>query len=144
MSCSYSEQSQLLALPAELRNRIYDYLVSHDIETYADTPRNPALLDVSEQLHREYSSVFFGSDHLKLDAYYNATDTWAAIHNAKAKRAIIGRSTFTDLSDFWSLAAARRYCQRVCYNRENLQRGIMTVSTDAGLKRWHWSVSEDE
>lgn len=136
-------KSPFLALPAELRNRIYELLVPYDIEAYADALRRPALLQVHPQVKREYTGLFYGSDLLKLDAYYDATDAWCSVSGAQAKLAILQKCTFTDLTDFWSLASARRYCQRVSYNRENVQRGIMTIATNAGFKRWQWSITGD-
>lgn len=136
-------ESGFLALPAELRNRIYELLVPHDMEAYADSLRRPALLQVHSQVRREYTGLFYGSDLLKLDAYYDATDAWCSVSGAQAKLAILQKCTFTDLTDFWSLASARRYCQRVSYNRENVQRGIMTIATNAGFKRWQWSITGD-
>jgi len=141
MMIQQGHESPLLDLPAELRNRIYELLVPYDIEAYADNLRRPSLLQVGAQTKREYPGIFFGSDLLKLDAYYDATDAWCSVSGAQAKLAILQKCTFTDLTDFWSLASARRYCQRVSYNRENVQRGIMTVATNAGFKRWQWSIT---
>ena len=130
----------LLALPAELRNRIYEYLFAYDVEAFADNVHKPALLDSCRQLQSEYSGLFYNSNLIKLDAYYSETDSWCEIVGVKAKRDILEHSTFADLFDFWSLASARRYCQRVCYNRENVQRGIVTICTNAGFRRWQWNV----
>jgi hypothetical protein len=57
---------------------------------------------------------------------------------ACAKRAVLERQEIElkDLADFWSLASARRHCQHVGGDR---QRGIMTVITTAGFRRWRWS-----
>lgn len=135
--------SPLLTLPAELRNTIYEHLLAHDIDAFADDPSTfsiPPLLTVCHQLCDEYSSIFFTSRHIKIDAYYNDTDSWCEVRDSTARQVILRQSTFSDLADFWSLASARRYCQRVCHSRQNAQRGIVTVMTNAGFKRWQWNV----
>ena len=128
----------LLTLPPELRNLIYDFLVPHDMSLFAETLSTPSLLSASSRLRREYLSVFFGSDLLTLDAYNGATDSWYSITSTKARLAALRGATFIDLSDFWSLAAARRHCQRLAYNREDAGRGILTVRMGGGVKRWQW------
>jgi len=137
-----SESLHLLHLPAELRNRIYDFALSDDIEIFAETARLPSLLRANRQIHREYASVFYSTDRIKLDAYYQETDSWCEVAGWEGKQALLERSstTFVDLLDFWSLASARRHCQRIGLNRENLQRGIVTVSTSTGFRRWQWNV----
>lgn len=141
MALQQGDESRLLSLPAELRNRIYDYVLRHDLETFAETLRPPPTLQTHSQLRREYAGIFYGSEQLQVDAYYDATDAWCTVSDGRAKLAILQKCKFTDLTDFWSLASARRYCQRVSYNRENVQRGIMTVATNAGFKRWQWSIT---
>jgi hypothetical protein len=128
----------LLNLPAELRNTIYEHHLPHALTTYADTLHPPALLQVSRQVRREFASVFYGSECLKLDIYYSSTDIWCPLVDARAKRAVLESKEirFKDLADFWSLASARRHCQHVGGDR---QRGIMTVMTTAGFRRWMWS-----
>lgn len=111
-----------------------------DVETFAESVRLPPLLSVSLQTHREYSSFFYATNLIKLDAYYHETDSWCDVKDKQAKQVILERSTYADLFDFYGLASARRYCQRICYNRENVQRGIVTIFTNAGSRRWQWSV----
>jgi hypothetical protein len=135
---SSQDRSALLNLPAELRNSIYEHYLPYALATYADTLRPPALLQVSRQVRREFASVFYSSECLKLDVYYSSTDSWCLLAGAGAKRAVLERKEIDlkDLADFWSLASARRHCQHVGGDR---QRGIMTVMTLAGFRRWMWS-----
>jgi hypothetical protein len=135
------DSSALLNLPAELRNTIYEHHLPHAFAIYADTLRPPALLQVSRQIQREFAGVFYSSDCLKLDVYYSITDSWCPLVEALAKRAVLESKgiELKDLADFWSLASARRHCQHVVGNR---QRGIMTVMTPAGFKRWMCMWSE--
>lgn len=132
------DSSALLNLPAELRNAIYEHHLPHALDTYADTLRPPALLLVSRQIQREFASVFYSSESLKLDVYYSSTDSWCPLVEACAKRAVLERQEIElkDLADFWGLASARRHCQHMGGDR---QRGIMTVMTTAGFRRWRWS-----
>jgi hypothetical protein len=132
------DSSALLNLPAELRNTIYEHHLPHALDTYADTLRPPALLQVSRQIQCEFAGVFYSSESLKLDIYYSSTDTWCPLVEARAKRAVLESQEIElkDLADFWSLASARRHCQHVGGDR---QRGIMTVITTAGFRRWRWS-----
>ncbi|KAK5124154.1 hypothetical protein LTR85_001857 [Meristemomyces frigidus] len=132
--------SAFLALPPELRIRIYEYALVEDVENYAETVRKPRLLSVCRLTEHEYAGFFYDTNLIKLDAYYNETDSWCEVKERQAKQVILEQATFTDLFDFWSLASARRYCQRICYNRENVQRGIVAISTNAGFRRWQWSV----
>ena len=129
-----------LGLPAELRVRIYEYALDNDLETFAESVREPALLSVCQLVHHEYASIFYATNCIRVDAYYHETDSWCEVTGHQAKQVIISRSTFGDLFDFWSLASARRYCQRVCYNRENVRRGILTITANAGPRRWQWNV----
>jgi len=140
MAGTECKQSVLLALPAELRNRIYEYILIEDIKVFAENVRKPGLLSVCQQSQREYSGICYDNNLIKLDAYYSETDSWAEVRSKQAKQTTLERSTLRDLSEFWSLASARRYCQRTCYNGVNMQRGIVTVVTDAGFRRWQWSV----
>lgn len=132
--------SPLLNLPAELRNTIYEHHLPQALDTYADTLRPPALLQVSRQIRREFAGVFYGSDSLKLDVYYNSTDSWCPLPDARAKRAVLESQEIElkDLADFWSLASARRHCQHVGGDRK---RGIMTVMTTTGFRRWMFSFN---
>jgi hypothetical protein len=122
------DSSALLNLPAELRIAIYEYHLPHALAIYADTLRPPALFQVSRQIQREFAGVF----------YYSSTDSWCPLVEARAKRAVLEsqETVLKDLADFWSLASARRHCQHVGGDR---QRGIMTVMTTAGFRRWMWS-----
>ncbi|KAK4550121.1 hypothetical protein LTR36_003088 [Oleoguttula mirabilis] len=134
------QQSTFLALPPELRNRVYKYILADDVELFAESVRKPALLAVCRLIEHEYAGVFYDTNLIKIDAYYSETDSWCEIRAGRAKQVILESATFADLFDFWSLASARRYCQRVCYSRENVQRGIVAISTNAGFRRWQWSV----
>ena len=129
--------SSILTLPAELRLRIYEYHLPDALAVFADTTEPPTLLQTSRQLRSEFADVFYGSECLKLDAYYSITDTWCPLAAASAKRAVLAgaRIQLKDLADFWSLASARRYCQHVVGDRG---RGIMTVVVKGGFKRWMW------
>ncbi|KAF2772130.1 hypothetical protein EJ03DRAFT_213625 [Teratosphaeria nubilosa] len=140
---SPEESSAFLRLPAELRNHIYNSSLVYDIEAFAETACIPALLSVNEQLREEYSGLFYSSTLIKVDAYYTETDSWCEVQGRYEKQALLETSTYADLFDFWSLASARRYCQRPCYNRENARRGILTVSTNAGFRRWQWTCFQD-
>jgi hypothetical protein len=135
-------ECRLLALPAELRNRIYDFLVLSDLQAFADLMVKPALLKASSQLGNEYSSVFFGSELLKFDAYVGEAGVWHQIQNKQSKRLIFETCVFTDILDFWSVASARRYCQRLYSDWQgNVRTGIMTIQTRSGIRRWQWSVA---
>jgi hypothetical protein len=131
------DPSTLLSLPAELRNRIYEHVLSDALATYADTLHPPTLLQVSRQVKREFAGIFYSSECLKLDVYYSSTDSWCPLAEARAKRAVLESKEMQvkDLANFWSLASARRHCQHVGGDR---QRGIMTVMTPAGFRRWMW------
>jgi hypothetical protein len=130
--------SALLSLPAELRIHVYELYLPDSLATFADTLRPPTLLQVCRQCQHEFAGIFYGSECLKLDAYYSATDSWCPLAEARAKRAVLENQEIElkDLADFWSLASARRHCQHVGGDR---QRGIMTVMTSAGFRRWMWS-----
>lgn len=132
--------SSLLSLPAELRIRIYECHLPDALAVFADTTILPTLLRTSRQLRSEFADVFYGSECLKLDAYYSNTDTWCPLAEASAKRAVLedARIQLKDLADFWSLASARRYCQHVAGDRG---RGIVTVMAKGGFKRWMWSAA---
>jgi hypothetical protein len=131
------DASALLNLPAELRNAIYEHHLPHALATYADTLRPTALLQVSRQVQHEFASIFYSSGCLKLDVYYSSTDSWCPLAEARAKRAVLEsqETKLKDLADFWSLASARRHCQHVGGDR---RRGIMTLMTTAGFRRWMW------
>lgn len=58
-----------LLLPAEVRNRIYAYVVVSSIERDLDRLKLPDLLRVSSQIRRESLGVFFGFNTLRLDAH---------------------------------------------------------------------------
>lgn len=134
--------SGLLALPAELRNRIYECLVPADLQMFADNMTKPSLLKASSQLSGEYSSVFFDNELLKFDAYFGETGTWEQVRSKQSKRIIFENCVFTDLLDFWSLASARRYCQRLYSDLQgNIRTGIMTIQTTSGIRRWQWSMA---
>ena len=134
--------SCFLALPGELRNRVYDFIVVSDLQAFADQARKPPLLDTSSQLSDEYSSVFFGSELLKFDAYFGEASIWQQVHNKQSKRLIFENCVFTDMLDFWSLASARRYCQRLYSDWQgNIRTGIMTIQTRSGIRRWQWSIA---
>ncbi|KAH9840500.1 hypothetical protein Tdes44962_MAKER01700 [Teratosphaeria destructans] len=137
------QKSAFLRLPAELRNHIYDFFLINDIEAFAETACTPALLSVNEQLREEYAGLFYSSNLIKVDAYYTETDSWCEVQGRYEKQALLENSTYADLFDFWSLASARRYCQRPCYNRESARRGILTVSTPTGFRRWQWTCFQD-
>lgn len=133
-----SQPARLLSLPAELRNKIYEHHLPDSLAAYADNLRPPPLLQVSRQVRREFAGIFYSSECLKLDVYYSSTDSWCPLAEAQAKRAVLASQEMElkDLADFWSLASARRHCQHVGGDR---QRGIMTVMTPAGFRRWMWS-----
>ena len=132
------DSSALLDLPAELRITVFEHHLPHALAAYADTLRPPALLQVSRQVQREFAGVFYSSECLILDVYYSSTDSWCPLVDARAKRAVLESQEIElrDLADFWSLASARRHCQHVGGDK---QRGIMTVMTTAGFRRWLWS-----
>lgn len=129
-----------LALPPEIRNTIYEHLLPSTLATFADNLQPPGLVQTNRQLRAEFASVFYASESLRLDAYYTATDSWCALTDARAKRVVLENAgtqgEFKDLADFWSLASARRYCQHVVGRERG--RGIMTVMTEAGFRRWMW------
>ena len=136
-------ESHLLALPAELRMRIYDYVTMGDLQTFVDKMTKPSLLKTSRQIREEYPDIFFSNEALKVDAFYGAAGEWHQIRNQQTKRAIFEDCIFTDLLEFWSLASARRYCQRLYSNWQgNVQTGIMTVMTRSGIRRWQWSLAQ--
>jgi hypothetical protein len=72
--------SSLLTLPAELRTRIYECHLPDALAVFADTTEPPTLLQTSRQLRSEFADVFYGSECLKLDAYYSNTDAWYCQH----------------------------------------------------------------
>jgi hypothetical protein len=133
--------SSLLTLPAELRIRIYECHLPDALAVFADTTVPPTLLQTSRQVRSEFADVFYGSECLKLDAYYSNTDAWCPLAGATAKRAVLegAKIQLKDLADFWSLASARRYCQHVVGDRG---RGIMTVVVKGGFTRWMWSSAQ--
>src|ERR1700743_2948418 len=104
--------SRLLDLPAELRSRIYEFQTLNDLETFTSTLTLPVLLTTSKQIREEYSSVFFSSSLLQFEAYDVETETWHRILNKNNKRLILETARISDLAFFWSLASARRFCQR--------------------------------
>lgn len=133
--------SPFLALPPELRNNIYAHTLPEDLAQFGETVTLPALLSTTPQLSDEYSPIFYLAPELKVEEYHSLTDAWTEVRELKAKRQILERSSYLDLYDFWSLASARRYCQRVGYGREgSVRRGIVTVVTRAGFRRWQWSI----
>lgn len=132
--------SPLLALPPELRNNIYTFTLASDLSDFGETATLPSLLQTNIQLSTEYSPIFYLVPELKVEEYHSLTDTWTEVRELKAKRQILESSAYQDLYDFWSLASARRYCQRVGYGRAgSVRRGIVTVVTKAGFRRWQWS-----
>ena len=133
-------RTTLLSLPAEMRNRVYDLILPDDIHTLADTMRKPALLSTNTQIRHEYSSIFNGSNLIRIDCYYSETDSWAEVRGWQAKQVVLANSIFTDLSDYWSLASARRHCQHYGYGSEAVRRGIVTVQAQAGMRRWQWRM----
>lgn len=135
-------QSQLLRLPVELRCRIYDFVVPSDLQSFADRMAKPGLLKTSTQIRGEYSDVFFGSELLKFDAYVGEVGVWQQIKTKQGKRTIFETSIFTDMLEFWSVASARRYCQRLYSDWQgNVRTGIMTIQTRSGIHRFQWSVA---
>lgn len=48
----------LLTLPPEIRNAIYDHILTHDLHAFARTRRRPTLHHTCRQLRREYESTF--------------------------------------------------------------------------------------
>ena len=131
-----------LSLPAELRNRIYDFVAVADLQTFADRMIEPSLLKASRQIREEYSDIFFSNSALKFDAYQGAVNSWHHVEDKLSKRAIFERCVFTDLLEFWSVASSRRYCQRLYSDWQgNVQTGIMTIITKSGIKRWQWSMA---
>jgi hypothetical protein len=131
--------SALLSLPVELRDRIYDFLLPDDIELFAETAQVPPLLSVCHQTQNDYAPIFYGTTSIQVDAYYQDTDTWCDLRDAKAKRRVLEASTFADLSEFWSLASARRHCRHTSYGRGDMPRGIVTVLTNGGFRGWQWT-----
>ena len=135
-------KSPLLRLPVELRCQIYDFVVPSDLQSFADRMATPGLLKTSKQIRDEYSDVFFGSEFLKLDAYFGEVGVWQQVKTKQVKRAIFETSIFTDMSEFWSLASARRYCQRLYSDWQgNVLTGIMTIVIRSGIYRFQWSVA---
>lgn len=135
-------KAELLLLPRELRDHIYSFLVLSDLQAFVDKTIKPALLQTSIQVRNEYSEIFFDSELLKFDAYFGEGSTWQAIHSKQAKRNILENCVFTDMLDFWSVASARRYCQRLYSDWQgNVRTGIMTISTRSGIRRWQWSIA---
>ena len=127
----------IFPLPGELRNRIYDFLSTIDLETFVERTCKPGLLQASTQFRREYSDVFFANPALEIDAYSGHENGWRQIKSKQAKRMIFEQCVFIDLLDFWSFASARRYCQRMYSDWQgNVQTGIMTIRTRGGIKRW--------
>jgi hypothetical protein len=102
----------------------------------------PGLLKTSTQIRGEYSDVFFGSELLKFDAYVGEVGVWQQIKTKQGKRTIFETSIFTDMLEFWSVASARRYCQRLYSDWQgNVRTGIMTIQTRSGIHRFQWSVA---
>ncbi len=131
----------LLSLPGEIRNTIYALLVISDLEALAETMTKPLLLRTSHQLRKEYSDVFFSYSTLQIDAYHGLRNTWTTLQQPQAKRKVFEQCVLTDLLHFWSLASARRYCQRVYSDYQGgIETGIMTVRASDGIKRWQWSM----
>lgn len=131
----------MLALPPEIRLLILESAFENDIHSFAETATTPALLRTCHTLRREYADLFYSSKSIKIDAYYGDTDSWADVSGARAKQAVIEQSAFTDLTTFWSLASARRHCQHAGRVGESARKGIMTVQTNAGSRRWQWAIA---
>lgn len=131
----------LLSLPPELRLEIYTHLLPATLTHYADSPSHPpSLLLTSHQLRHEFTPLFYGSDALKLDAYYSSTDSWCSLTDSRAKRVVLESQgvVFKDLADFWSLASARRLCEHTGGERGC---GILTVFVaGVGARRWMWRL----
>ena len=142
MDAVSTRRTNFLDLPAELRNRIYEDLCTPDLELFVERQTQPALLKTSHQLRKEYSSIFFSNESLKFDAYIGIDNSWQQVLDKETKRMILERGVLSNLVDFWSLASARRHCQRRYSDWQgNLQLGIMTVFTRAGIRRWLWCIA---
>lgn len=133
--------SPFLSLPAELRDLIYSFTTLNDLEYFAEHTTKPALLRTNKQIHKEYSSIFFASPLLKLETFSGCPPSWTSLHGKEAKQAVFEKCTLRNLTDFWSLGSARRYCQRRfadCVG--DVVVGILTVVLEEGLRRWMvWS-----
>ena len=145
MSSAPNKEVHLLTLPPEIRNEIYTHLAHLDLEIFAETTAQPALLQTSHQLRDEYSSIFFSHPGLQIEAYHGLDNSWTTIRHMPTKRRVIEESLLTDLLHFWSLASARRYCQRIYSDHQGaVETGIITIRTRAGIRRWQWSMALSE
>lgn len=136
-------EANLLSLPGEIRNIIYEFAAIADFETLVEKMTNPGLLKTSKQLRGEYSDIFFDNAILQIDAYIGTVDTWQQVRNREVKRAIFEDGKLLSLMGFGiSRASARRYCRR--QYSENVQNGMMTIRTKSGIHRWQWTYPLEE
>ena len=139
-----SNASRFLALPPELRNQIYERVLFNDIHPISDfePTTRPALLRTCRQTASEYGPIFYGSDLVALDEYYDETDMWVGVRGHRAKRVALEnpKSVFSSLLGRSGLASARRSCQWINYTRLTSRRGIMTVGRGDSVRWWRWSV----
>lgn len=133
--------THLLFLPAEIRNLIYKYTTNADLDTLFNNKKTkPGLLQTSQQLRNEYSSVFFDNDRLSFDAYDGPTTGWRKIHSLEAQCKIFESASLSSILGIWSLISARENCMRECERWQGVaQTGIITVKMESGIHRWRWS-----
>ena len=136
--------SSFLSLPAEIRNKVYEFVATADLEAFVERMTKPGLLLTSKQLRREYIDIFFRTSALHIDAYNGPSDGWQQIRDPSYKCVVFERGTFLNLTGFWSLGSTRRYCQREYSNYQgNVQNGIMTIRLKSGMHRWQWTCYLD-
>ncbi|KAK4505403.1 hypothetical protein PRZ48_003366 [Zasmidium cellare] len=134
-------RSQFLLLPRELRDTIYEFAMINDLETFSEHLSKPSLLHVCRQTHEEYADIFFNGNLLRLETYSGQPPSWTSVQSRDEKQEIFENCVFRNLTDFWSLGSARRFCQRRFDNLGgDLKVGILSVSTVAGLRRWQWNM----
>ena len=134
-------ECRLLALPAELRNRIYEFIVLLDLETFLCNQTKPRLFHVSRQLRDEYTASFYGSELLAFDIYSRESGTWTHIVDAGSRKFIFERCRL--IVSFGRLPAkeVRNACEKVFpYLFRNAYIGIIAIQTNNGVERWVFRI----
>ncbi|KAF2165033.1 hypothetical protein M409DRAFT_24420 [Zasmidium cellare ATCC 36951] len=134
-------ESRFLLLPRELRDAIYEFAMINDIEMLSEHLMKPSLLRVCRQTNEEYADIFFSNHLLRLDTFSGQPPTWTSVQDKDEKQAIFENCVFRNLTDFWSLGSARRFCQRRFDDLGgDLKVGILSTPTVTGLRRWQWNM----
>lgn len=139
-----AEASPFLRLPRELRDAIYEYAILNDLDTFSEDLTKPSLLRVGRQIHDEYADCLFNGNVLRVETFSGQPPSWTSVQSKDEKQKIFENCVFRNLTDFWSLGSARRFCQRRFDDLGGILKvGILTVSMADGLRRWQWNMTDD-